>query len=87
MQLLRTILIIVIAYYLFKLIARYVMPFLARYFIRKSMEAQSGQQAASARKKTGEMNIEHPPAKKQQLDGIGEYVDYEEIEDDKKEQP
>lgn len=85
MQLLRTILIIIIAYYLFRLIARYVLPLLARYFIRKSMNAHANQ-AASARKKPGEMNIDFAPDKKQPLDDIGEYVEYEEIEEDKTEQ-
>jgi len=82
MQLLRTILIIIIVYYLFRLIARYVMPWLARYFIRKSMKGFEQQQQAGKRK-NGEVNINYSPEKKGALDDIGEYIDYEEIDNDK----
>ncbi|MBN2173365.1 MAG: hypothetical protein JW731_04495 [Bacteroidales bacterium] len=79
MQLLRTILIIVLVYYLVKLIARYVLPLIVRYFIRK---AQNDIQAREGkRKKQGEMNIEYSPDKKQATDKLGEYVDYEEVKD------
>lgn len=80
MQLLRTILIIIIAYYLFRLISRYVMPWVARYFIRKSMKGFGQQQE----RKPGGVNFDHSPGKKGVLDDIGEYVDYEEVEEDKK---
>jgi hypothetical protein len=79
MQLLRTILIIVIAYYLIKLIFRYVVPLLARYFIRKSQknfEEQTRQQ-----KKRGEMHINYTPNQKKKKDELGEYVDYEEVDE------
>ncbi len=79
MQLLRTILIIIIAYYVFRLISRYVMPWLARYFIKKSMKGFEQQQ----KRQSGEVNIDHSPGKRGALDNIGEYVDYEEVEEEK----
>jgi hypothetical protein len=80
MQLLRTILIIVIAYYVFRLISRYVLPWVARYFLRRSMKGFEGRQQ---RKREGEVTIDRAPGKKGALDHIGEYVEYEEVEDDK----
>lgn len=82
MQLLRTILIILIVYYLFKFLSRYILPWIARYFIRKSMSGYDGQQKTRAHK-NGEVNIDYKPDKKGALDNIGEYVEYEEIEDNK----
>lgn len=79
MQLLRTILIIVLVYYMVKLIARYVLPLLARYFIRKAQNDIQAKEGKS--KKQGEMNIEYSPDKKQPTDKLGEYVDYEEVKD------
>ena len=82
MQLLRTIFIIILVYYLFRLIARYVLPWVTRYFIRKSMEGIEKQQQPGNRK-SGEINIDYSPDKKEKLENIGEYIDYEELEDDK----
>jgi hypothetical protein len=78
MQLLRTLLIIIIIYYLAKFFARYVLPLIARYFIKRTVnkfnEAQQPKQ-----KKTGEIHVESKPENKQVSDNMGEYVDYEEI--------
>jgi hypothetical protein len=81
MQLLRTILIILIVYYLIRLFVRYVLPFAARYFIRKSMNSTTRE---PRRKKEGEMHIQHSPEQKKNLDNLGEYVDYEEIKEEDK---
>ena len=83
MQLLRTILIIIIVYYLFRLFARYVMPWIARYFIQRSMKGFEQQRQKQSRK-NGEINIDYSPGKKGSLDNLGEYVDYEEIDEDKR---
>ncbi|MCB2221783.1 MAG: DUF4834 family protein [Bacteroidetes bacterium] len=81
MQLLRTILIIIIAYYLIKLFMRYVMPLLLRYFIRKSQKQY--QQTEQRQRKNGEIHIDYTQEKKGSTDSLGEYVDYEEINDEK----
>lgn len=83
MQLIRTILIIIIVYYLVKLFARYVLPLIARYFIKKSIKNFENQNQANS-PKNGEVNIKYKPDKTKSLDNLGEYIDYEEIEDDQK---
>ena len=80
MQILRTILIIVIIYYLAKLFARYILPLLARYFIRRSQKTYQ-KQYKQPKKKMGEMNVEYQPEKKEELNDLGEYVDYEDLKD------
>ncbi len=81
MQVLRTIIIIILVYYAIKLFARYVLPLMAKYFIRRSVK-NFEKQFHPEDKPSGEMNIKHSPEKKQNLDDLGEYIDYEEINDD-----
>ncbi len=64
MQLLRTILIIVIVYYLFRLFVRYVLPLLARYFLKRTQKNYEKQYEKS-KKKVGDITVEHTPAKKE----------------------
>jgi len=78
MQLLRTLLIIIIIYYLAKLFARYVLPLIARYFIKRTVN-KFNQAQQPRQKKEGEINVESKPEKKQVSDEMGEYVDYEDI--------
>ena len=80
MQILRTILIIIMVYYMVKLIARYVLPLLARYFIRRTQKTYQ-KQYQQPKKKMGEMNVEYEPEKKKEMNDLGEYIDYEEIKD------
>lgn len=84
MQLLRTILIIVFIYYLIKIIARYAIPWFARYFVKKTqdkMKQQYENQNEVNKKKDGEVNIDFSPKKKGSLGDVGEYVDYEDVEE------
>ncbi len=80
MQFLRTILIILIIYYVVRFFSREVLPFLAKYFIYRNIKDNQKKQDNSKRK-TGEVNIEYTPEKKEILDKLGEYTDYEEIKD------
>lgn len=80
MQILRTILIIILIYYGAKLFARYVLPLLARYFIRQTQKSYQ-KQYQQPKKKMGEMNVDYQPEKKKEMNDLGEYVDYEEIKD------
>ncbi|MCD4696569.1 MAG: DUF4834 family protein [Bacteroidales bacterium] len=82
MQLLRTILIIVLVYYMVKLFVRFVLPFIARYFIRKSFSNFQNQKQTTS-KKEGEINVDYTPKKKNLGDDLGEYIDYEEVNDKK----
>jgi hypothetical protein len=78
MQLLRTLLIIIIIYYLAKLFARYVLPLIARYFVKRTMNKFNESQQPK-QKKSGEVHVESKPDNKPVSDKMGEYVDYEEI--------
>lgn len=80
MQLLRTLLIIILVYYLIKFIARYVLPVLAKFFIRKAIENSQNPYSQSGSKK-GDIRVEYPSKKTRNLDNLGEYTDYEEIDD------
>lgn len=78
MQLLRTILIILLVYYIVKLFVRYIVPLLAKYFIRK-VHKNYQKQYKKPERKEGEINIDYTPDKKKSLNDIGEYVDYEDL--------
>jgi hypothetical protein len=80
MQLLRVILIIIIVYYVLKFAARYLLPLLLKYSIRKTQENYYRQYQATERK-NGEIKVEYTPKKKPGGGDLGEYVDYEEIKD------
>lgn len=83
MGLLRTLLVIITFYYLFKIISRYVMPFLLKRFINK-MQHKAQQQQNNYQQpnvKEGETVIDKKPTKSNQgNNSVGEYVDYEEID-------
>lgn len=87
MLLFKIILILIALYYLFYLGFRYVFPWLLKRYIRKTQEkfyGKSSQQGKSKKqKKEGEVNIDYVPEdeKKKKDSDLGEYVDYEEIED------
>ncbi len=78
MQLLRTILIILIVFYVVRFISRNVIPFLAKYFLYKNHYQKEHQ---DSKRKDGDISIEYSPEKKQVSDKLGEYTDYEEIKD------
>jgi hypothetical protein len=83
MGLLRTLLVIVTFYYLFKIISRYVMPFLLKRFINKMQNKAQQQQNShqQSNMKEGETIIDRKPQKEgQSNNSVGEYVDYEEID-------
>ncbi|MBM3436691.1 MAG: DUF4834 domain-containing protein [Bacteroidetes bacterium] len=79
MQLLKIILIIILAYYLLKIIMRYLLPVMAKYFVKKTFENYQNQAARSPGRK-GEVKLEYPEKKMgRNKENLGEYVDYEEI--------
>lgn len=80
----RTLLIIILFYYAFKLIARYVMPFFLKRFITKMQDR--AQQHYNGHQQTntnvGETSIDKKPANQNQSNNsVGEYVDYEEVDE------
>ena len=91
MQLLRTIAIIIIVYYGFKFLFRIVFPFLITRWANKKMQefqqnAQNqfkSQEEAKQFAKQNEGKVKIQPTTKNnkpETDGLGDYVDYEEVE-------
>jgi hypothetical protein len=79
MQLLKIVLVILLIYYLMKIILRYFFPVVARYLIRKSIEPDQYQRSSGAYRKSG-LHVDDTEKKstgKQEF--IGEYIDFEEI--------
>ncbi len=91
MQMLRTIAIIIIFYYGFKIVTRYILPVLFTNWANKKMnefqqQAQNqfkSQEEAKqfAKQHEGEVKINTSTKNnKPESDGLGDYVDYEEVE-------
>ncbi|GAA4270211.1 DUF4834 family protein [Hyunsoonleella aestuarii] len=86
MGLLRTIFIIVVVWYLFKVLGRLFAPFLIKFAAKKAEQRfgdQFGQfqkQQQDTVKKPGEVTIDKIPKTKTSNKNVGDYVDYEEIE-------
>ena len=77
MGFIRTVLILVVAFYIIGFIGRLLVPFLIRRQVRKYGQ----QQNKYKEKKEGEITIDKNPKKNNILNNNdGEYVDYEEIE-------
>lgn len=85
--LLKTLFYIYVGFHLFRLISRLVMPYVLRFFMKKAQrnfQQQFGQQQRQyASKKEGEVSVDHSLDKKQKPtnSSVGEYVDFEEIDD------
>ena len=85
MSLLRTILILIIIYYVVQLFTRYIFPALFRNYVNSKVnefERRQKKQQRKATRKEGEITIDYSPdsSRKDKL-SKGEYVDYEEIKD------
>lgn len=87
MGLLRTIFIIVLVYYIIKVLSRIFAPFLIKYATKKAGEKfgeQFGQfqkrPEQETNKKVGEITIDKMPKTKTSNKNVGDYVDYEEID-------
>ena len=84
MGLLRTIFIIVLVYYIFKVLSRIFAPFLMKYAAKKAEERFGGQFQKQPKqeplKKEGEISIDKMPNTKTSNKDVGDYVDYEEID-------
>lgn len=75
----RTLFLILLVYYGFKLIVRYLIPFLFRLFLKNHAGKQYRQK--QEHKKEGEISIDTPPKSSAENDNLGEYVDFEEIKE------
>ncbi|XLS27555.1 DUF4834 family protein [Flavobacteriaceae bacterium M23B6Z8] len=90
MQLLRTILIIVLVYYALKILTRIFGPTLFRYASKKAEQRfkeqfNKQQQPQNQNVREGEVTIEKKPADTPKSNKkVGEYIDFEEIDDTNK---
>ncbi|SDB40052.1 protein of unknown function [Flavobacteriaceae bacterium MAR_2010_188] len=87
MGILRTILIILVVYYLFKIVAKMAAPFIMSYMSKKMGDKFGGQSPFNQRPNTtadrnvGETVIDKVPDKNANTNNeVGEYIDYEEVE-------
>ncbi len=81
MGLLRTILVILLIYYGFKMISRYLLPFFLKRFINNIQNRANQQHQNQPNVKVGETIIDKKPnTNNQSNNSVGEYVDYEEVE-------
>jgi ribosomal protein S17E len=85
MGLLRTIAIIIIVYYAFKFIGRYILPLFVKRMVdnvEKKYKEQHQNQYQDEKAKVGETVIDIKPSKiKESNKNVGDYVDYEELND------
>ena len=79
----RTIFIIVVIYYVLKVIGRFVAPMIIKKAASKFEERfKNQQQSAEPKEKVGETTIDKKPnASKTSNDSVGEYVDFEEVDE------
>jgi len=87
MEFLNILFIIVLVIVALRLFMRYVFPFLLLRYFRKKQDEFMGKTKDDRKKdrKTGEVNVDYKPdpLKKSKLDDVGEYTDFEEVDDDK----
>jgi hypothetical protein len=87
MGFIRFVFIVIIVYYLFKLVARYIMPYLLSLFIKRAQDKMMGNvssnSGAKSSKKEGEVSVKSKPQKsaKANKENIGDYVDFEDVEE------
>jgi hypothetical protein len=85
MALLRTILILIIIFYLVRIFTRYILPSLFTNYMDNKMEEfarHQQKQRQRAKKHEGEVTVDYTPRNKSKDKPIeGEYIDYVEVKD------
>ena len=84
----KTILIVLLIYFGFKILLKYFGPLLLRYALKKmgkkfqqQFNQFDGPQAAQRKKQKGKVTIEKKPKNQRKSNNdVGEYIDYEEID-------
>jgi len=86
----RFLLILIVIYYVFKLLVRYVFPFFVKRYLNKVQEHFYNQNPhldpEEQKKKEGEVKVESKPENKENKDNnapedFGDYIDFEEIKE------
>ncbi len=76
---------IIILYFSFQIIGKFLFPYLLKYFLKRFQQNFNQHESPiDSNRKEGETNVEFVPdtknKKNKSSDNIGEYIDYEEIE-------
>lgn len=88
MGFIRFLFILIIVYYAFKLLSRYLFPYLLKRFVRKAQQRMGVEpevDVKKAKKKVGQINIDYIPKKAKKKNNSGEskesedYVDFEDV--------
>lgn len=85
----RFLLILIVVYYAFKILVRYVFPFFVKRFLNNAQQKFYNQNPhldpEAQKKKEGEVKVESKPSQKNEKndsqDDFGDYVDFEEIKE------
>jgi len=73
---------VLVAFYAFRLAFRYLMPWLLKRFFNKLQQNMSNAQQQAKPRKEGEVNVNYTPVDSPRIDpNLGEYVDFEDIQD------
>ena len=82
--LLKIIFIFILIYYFFRLVGRYIFPWLLKRFMKniQNKYQQNAEDTSTPKKQKGDININHIPKSKEKKDDddFGEYVDFEDID-------
>ncbi len=83
-SILKTVLILLLIYFGFKIVIRFFGPMILKYFLKKigsKFQQQFSQQSPPDSKRAGEVNIDKKaPSNMKSNKKVGEYIDYEEID-------
>lgn len=76
---------VILIYFAFRLFGKYLLPFIVKYYLKRFQKKFYQQNPhINPDRKEGETNVDYAPAKKTNrktnADGIGEYIDFEELE-------
>ena len=85
-SLIRTLVIIIAVYYGFRLLFRYLIPFLLGRFLKKQQQRfydQQGGQSSYSNEEEGTVKVKSKTSSSSKKDDLGEYVEYEEIDESK----
>lgn len=85
-SLIRTLVIIIAVYYGFRLLFRYLIPFLLGRFINKQQKKYYDQyqgKTGYSKDEEGTVKVKSKSSNSQKNDDLGEYVEYEEIDESK----
>mgnify|MGYP001401409114 CR=1 FL=1 len=80
---LRLIIIISVLYLIYRLLARYILPYLAKRYVENTKQRFYREQNARQKRSDGEINVDYVPPSSGKInsDGVGEYIDFEEEKD------